>query len=278
MNKVRWYVTDITLQCIWLYWCSDIHIELDHNGCQWQHFIPCSCVVSNIPMCIQFWISIYFTCFNCSSSAVLIFLYFSILSASYPLSFLFESTVYDSIQGLFKSIVRQEGEEMWVVWVHLRDEHCAHLSSFAYLFSIGSYPQPCFTISPDNCCQGNLIICEFESCERVSLFCIHFNRVHSKCGLLFCRRWTDWWSQHHQGENWYFFFVLHPSLVWWHADNVPRPCRQMKRLSCCRGDTWTWLRSTGGGTCWRTMHWRYSFSTEWHCFWRSTTYQSVETC
>ena len=35
---------------------------------------------------------------------------------------------------------------------------CAALHWLIY-FRIGNYPQPCFSISPDNCCKGNLIIC-----------------------------------------------------------------------------------------------------------------------
>lgn len=58
-----------------------------------------------------------------------------------PLSFIFENTAYHGMEGLLKKVVPQDGEEM--------------LNN--------SMPWVCQSVSPDNCCKGSLVLCEYMS-------------------------------------------------------------------------------------------------------------------
>lgn len=55
-----------------------------------------------------------------------------------PLSFIFEHTAYNGMDGLMRKIITQPGE----------------------VLMNNSLPWGCLNISPDSCCKGNLVMCE----------------------------------------------------------------------------------------------------------------------
>jgi len=59
-----------------------------------------------------------------------------VFAAASPLAFIFEHTAYHGMEGLTSKVVLQGGEN----WV--------------------SDPCVCLSISPDNCCKGQFIMCE----------------------------------------------------------------------------------------------------------------------
>lgn len=56
-----------------------------------------------------------------------------------PLSFIFEHTAYNGMDALMKKIITQQGEELMN----------------------NNLPWSCLNISPDSCCKGNLVMCEY---------------------------------------------------------------------------------------------------------------------
>jgi len=54
-----------------------------------------------------------------------------------PLSFIFENTAHNAMDGLLKKFVPKDGEV------------------------VPNVPWRCSNVSPDNCCQGTLVICKF---------------------------------------------------------------------------------------------------------------------
>ena len=65
-----------------------------------------------------------------------------------PLSFIFENTAYHGMESLLKKVVPQEGEELLT-------------------------PFTCHSVSPDNCCKGSLVLCEFLKTTGLATYPAH---------------------------------------------------------------------------------------------------------